>query len=173
MKPTSSRAVQPVRKRVKQARRNHLPSSPEEWFEEIRAAYQDARKAIPFGPLVGHRFGEEQLFHLAPAVALKFRDLPARKVTLKRATEAALSSYVANRERQASVLSDPRLAFAFCYLASHYGLGLVEVATVEAVMRFVERNAGRLTETHGRESQPARGRTARTLRAALDPRKGM
>jgi hypothetical protein len=113
------------------------------WLAEIRAAYAEAREAIPFGPAAGHRFGEEQLFHLAPAVALKFRGLAARSATLKRATDAALSSYVANQEPHGPVLQDPRLAFAFCYLASHYGLGLVTIATVETVMGFVERNAGR------------------------------
>lgn len=81
-------------------------------------------------------------FTFAPAVALKFRGLPFRGATLKRATEAALISCVANLDSQSSVLSDPRLAFAFCYLASHYGLGLVEMAAVESVMEFLERSAG-------------------------------
>jgi hypothetical protein len=136
---------------VKKAQRI-VPGSPERWLEEIRAAYADAQEAIPFGPVVGHRFGEGELFHLAPAVALKFRNLPSHPATLKRATEAALASYVANLDGQAAVLSDPQLAFAFCYLASHYGLGLVEMATVEAVMGFVERNKGQLSETVSREA---------------------
>lgn len=137
---------------MKKPQRSDLPGSPETWLEEIRAAYADAREAIPFGPLAGHRFGERELFHLAPAVALKFRCLPSRGRTLKRATEAALSSYVANLDDQGSMLSDPRLAFAFCYLASHYGLGLVEMATVDSVMQFLERNAGRLKDTGSREA---------------------
>ena len=57
-----------------------------------------------------------------------------------------MSSYVANLEDQALPLSDPRLAFAFCYLASHYGLGLVEMAAVESVMGFLERNVGQLNK---------------------------
>ena len=93
---------------------------------EIRAAYEDARETIPFGPTVGRKFGEQELFHLAPAVALKFWGLPMGDARLKRVTEAALASYVANMEGQSATLSDPRLAFAFCYLASHFGLGLVE-----------------------------------------------
>jgi hypothetical protein len=63
-----------------------------------------------------------------------------------------LSSYVANLEDQESVLSEPRLAFAFCYLASHYGLGLVDMAAVESVMEFLERNVGLLNETASREA---------------------
>jgi hypothetical protein len=128
---------------VARVKRRALPASPDAWLEEIRAAYADAQEAIPFGPAVGQRFGEEELFHLAPLVALKFRNLPPRGRTLKRATEAALSSYVANLDHRAAALSEPRLAFAFCYLASHYGLGLVDIATVESLMEFLERNNGR------------------------------
>ncbi len=137
---------------MKKPQPSDLPCSPESWLEEIRAAYADAREAIPFGPVAGHRFGERELFHLAAAVALKFRHLPSRGRTLKRATEAALSSYVANLDDQGSVLSDPRLAFAFCYLASHHGLGLVERATVDSVMQFLERNVGRLKGKESREA---------------------
>lgn len=136
---------------MKRLEQRELPATPEAWLEEIRAAYADAQEAIPFGPAVGQCFGEQELFHLAPAVALKFRSLPSRGATLKRATEAALTSYVANLESQRSVLSDPRLAFAFCYLASHYGLGLVEMAAVESVMECLERNAGLVSEETSRE----------------------
>jgi len=101
---------------------------------------------------VGQHFGEQELFHLAPAVALKFRGLPIRGAALKRATEAALSSYVANLQEQGSALADPRLAFAFCYLASHYGLGLVEVSEVESMMEFLGRNLGRLNARASREA---------------------
>ena len=131
---------------MKRPQRRNPPATPEAWLDEIRVAYADAQEAIPFGPAVGQRFGERELFHLAPAVALKLRSLPSRGATLKRATEAALSSYVANLETQGSVLSDPRLAFAFCYLASHYGLGLVEMAEVESVMEFLESNVGLIDE---------------------------
>jgi len=129
---------------MRRTRRRELPATPEEWLEEIRRAFADAREAIPFGPLTDHAFGEEQLFHLAPAVALKFRDGAPRGARLKQATEAALSSYVVNLERRKATLSDPRLAFAFCYLASHFGLGLLDAATAESVMNFVEGNADRL-----------------------------
>jgi hypothetical protein len=137
---------------VKETERREPPATPEAWLEEIRAAYADAKEAIPFGPAVGQRFGKRELFHLAPAVALKFRRLPCRGATLKRATEAALSSYVANLEDQGSALSDPRLAFAFCYLASHFGLGLVEMSAVESTMEFLERNVGRLNARASREA---------------------
>ena len=137
---------------MKRPQRSDPLATPEAWLDETRVAYADAQEAIPFGPVVGQRFGERELFHLSPAVALKFRSLPSRGATLKRTTEAALCSYVANLETQGSVLSDPRLAFAFCYLASHYGLGLVDMAAVASVMEFLERNVGLLNETASREA---------------------
>jgi hypothetical protein len=108
------------------------------WLREIAAAYCDAQEAIPFGRLIGEPIAEGDLFHLASRVALKFRGLRASPRNLKKATEAALVSYVANKERQPEEFADPRLAFAFCYLAGHYGLGLVEAGDVDQLMEFVE-----------------------------------
>lgn len=120
--------------------KNPVPESPEGWLVEIAAAYQDAREAIPFGPAVGESVGEAELFHFAPAVTLKFRGLPRSKRKLSRATEAALASYVATRDGNAVVFEKPQLAFAFCYLASHHGLGLLGETEAEGLMEYVERN---------------------------------
>ena len=152
--------------------RRELPATAAAWLEEIRAAYEDARETIPFGPTVGREFGEQELFHLAPAVALKFRGLPMGDARLKRATEAALTSYVAIEEGQSAALSDPRLAFAFCYLASHFALGLVEAATVEMVMEYLEQNTGLLSDASRMKSDPSvnlpgrRGRRRSEARSA-------
>src|SRR6266542_2293193 len=75
-----------------------IPESLEAWVIEIAAAYLDASEAIPFGPEAGERFGEAELFHLAPAVALKLRGLPRSGRRRARATEAALASYIATRD---------------------------------------------------------------------------
>jgi hypothetical protein len=117
--------------------KNPVPASPEDWLIEISAAYRDAREAIPFGPLVDQPFGESELFHLAPAVTLKFRDLPQSSRRLGRAAEAALASYVVNRDDSPGVFKSPHLAFTFCYLASHYGLGLVSASNVDSLMEYV------------------------------------
>ena len=116
-----------------------LPASLEAWLVEIAAAYQDARDVIPFGPAVGEPFGEAQLFHLAPTLALKMRGLPRSARKLARATEAALASYIATRDGAPEVFTNPHVSFAFCYLASHHGLGLLDEAQTEEVMDQVER----------------------------------
>jgi hypothetical protein len=77
---------------------------------------------------VGADLTEHELFHLAPAVCLKFRGVQGSKGALERATEAALSSYVAMTGRDAESLarlSSSQMAFAFCYIAAHFGLDLV------------------------------------------------
>ena len=92
-----------------------VPQTAAEWVEEIAAAYEDARDALPFTPVVGVVAGARDLFHLAPHVAIKFRALPESR--RQAAVEAALCTYVASEG--SAVLDDPRLAFALCYLASH------------------------------------------------------
>lgn len=118
--------------------RNAMPRTPEAWIVEIAAAYRDAAEAIPFGPMVGERFGETELFHLAPPVAVKFRGFGRSTRALQKATDAALASYVANRGRHGGVLRQRHPAFAFCYLASHYGLNLLTARQVDSLLIYIE-----------------------------------
>jgi len=121
-----------------------MPDSPEAWLDEIAAAYRDGQEAIPFGPLVGQAFKPEDLFHLAPLVCLKFRGIKRTRKLIQQATDAALASYVATKERIPEVLAVPQLAFAFAYLASHFGLDLLDERQVEAVMEYIEQNQAKL-----------------------------
>ena len=121
-----------------------LPDSPEAWLDEIAAAYRDGQEAIPFGRLVGQEVKPEDLFHLAPLVCLKFRGIKRTRKLIQRATDAALASYVATKEQVPEVLAVPQLAFAFAYLASHFGLDLLDEQHVEAVMEYVEQNKAEL-----------------------------
>jgi hypothetical protein len=126
-------------KRMREPRRP-LPKSGKEWLAEIAVAYLDAREAIPFGELLGEPFRETDLFHLASAVAAKFRGSSQSPRLRKRANEAALASYAASLSANRSALTDRHLAFAFCYLASHYGLRLLTTERVEALMADIEQN---------------------------------
>lgn len=117
-----------------------LPKSREDWLAEIVAAYLDAREAIPFGEVLGEPFRDAtcsiwRLLWLSSSAAIRGR---ARRE--KSADEAALASYAANVRVNRSVLKDPRLAFALCYLASHYGLRLLTAERAEELMADMERN---------------------------------
>jgi translation initiation factor 2 beta subunit (eIF-2beta)/eIF-5 len=113
-----------------------LPRTPTEWLTEIADAYADAYEALPLMPLVGSDPDESVLFHLAPQVAIKFRGLSDQQ--LPGATEAALSSYVASKEQVGLALDRPHIAFAFCYLAAQFGLGIVSEQTINEVMTLIE-----------------------------------
>jgi hypothetical protein len=118
--------------------KNPLPKTPEEWLDEIAAAYVDAREAIPYGRFVDQVITEKDLYHMVPSVCLNFRGLGQSDEILTQATDAALTSYVATRGLVGEVLDIPQMAFAFCYLASHFGLDLVDQEVVQEVMDHME-----------------------------------
>ncbi len=126
-----------------------VPETVTGWAQEIAAAYRDARDAGPFMPLVGVLPRAKDLFHLAPHVATKFRGLPESR--RQEAVEAALSTYVAS-EHRTPALREPYVAFALCYLASHYGLDLVTEEAVDQIMDHLL--ADRASDLGGRQGMP-------------------
>lgn len=117
-----------------------LPAAPEEWLKEIAAAYLDAEEAIPFGPMAGVTITKKDLFHLAPDVCLKFRGMERSKKNLNKVNETALSSYVVMQEAEPDTMADPQMAFAFCYVASHFGMGLLTDEEATGILEYVEKH---------------------------------
>jgi len=126
--------------------RTGTPKSKLEWIAEISEAYRDAEEAIPFGAFTGQPIKEKDLFHLAPAVCLKFRGVKRTKRNLKKATDAALSSYVASKGSVGRILDDPHISFAFCYLASHFALDLVDEIEINEIMEHIAAHPKELAE---------------------------
>jgi len=124
--------------------KHSIPETPRAWLEEIAKAYKDARETIPFGALVGKDIKPDDLFHMAPVICLKFRGLGLTGRLRKQATEAALSSYVATEDESPEVFSTPQIAFAFAYLASHFGLDLLDADAVSTLMEYVEEHQDKL-----------------------------
>ena len=123
-----------------------IPENTEAWLDEIVNAYRDAAEALPFGSLADHDMTEADLFHLGPAVCLKFRGIKASAANLKRAADAALSSYVVTADLEGDMLDRPQVAFAFCYIASHFGLGLIEETTASRILDHITDNADTLVQ---------------------------
>ena len=121
-----------------------IPTSANEWLIEIAEAYKDAQEAIPFGPAAGVDVTERDLFHIAPSVCIKFRGLGRSKKNIKKATEAALSSYVATEELSDGIANSSYLSFAFCYIASHFGLNLIQENEASEVIQYVEGHQSQL-----------------------------
>ena len=113
-----------------------LPQSPTEWLDEIAAAYADAYEALPYMRSEDMEPDESLLFHMAPRVALKFRGRPEQQA--EAATEAALCSYIASKEQVGPALDDAHIAFAVCYLAAQFGLGIVSDQAINEIMTFIE-----------------------------------
>ena len=115
----------------------NLPTSSEEWFQDITRAYLDAKEAQPVGEAVGEPIAEKDLFHLAPHVFLKFRNFRASKRRRAEIVEGTLASYVVTMDEgtgRGELRDSPILSFAFCYLAAHFVADLLDQATVEHLM---------------------------------------
>jgi hypothetical protein len=132
-----------------------MPSGLEEWMNEIALAYRDALEAIPFGELVGQTVTEKDLFHFSPLVYLKFRGLEESESHLNRAKETAFSSYVASEEISGDLFGVPQMAFAFCYVAGHLGLGLLDEEESSRIIDHVERNVKLLVEMTANKKRPS------------------
>ena len=114
------------------------PKTPDAWLEEIAKVYLDAIETMQFGALTGNKIEEREFFHLAPSLCLKFRGIKTTEDNLKKATDAALSSFVATKDSVDNLFEIPQMAFAFCYLASHFGLDLVDEQTLSQAMGYIE-----------------------------------
>ena len=124
--------------------KNKIPTTQQAWLEEIAKAYCDACETLPFGKIVGQEINPEDLFHLGPAICMKFRGVKNTKRNLEKATDAALTSYVATKEIVGDLFDIPQMSFAFSYIASHYGLDLVDEKLSTKLLEYIESNLKRL-----------------------------
>jgi hypothetical protein len=122
---------------------NPLPVSPEGWLVEVAEAYHQARQMRRSGRAHGDQADACDLSLLAPLVALKFRRLRRSQGKLAKASDAVLASHLVTSD-DADFLKEPQLVFAFSYVASHYGLGMLTETEAEGVMDYVERHRKKL-----------------------------
>lgn len=115
-----------------------LPTSPEEWSDEIRLAMEDARDTKPFAALMGTKLTEAELFHLAPQVCLTFRGRKLKGKAQDKVVKGALANYVANEER--GLRASPKMAFALCYVAAHLVLDLITEDEAQDILAYCENN---------------------------------
>ncbi|MFA6716821.1 MAG: hypothetical protein WCS27_15685 [Victivallaceae bacterium] len=123
-----------------------IPNDERQWVDEIIEAYEDAEATIPFGNAIGRKITTDDLFHFAPAICLKFRGIKNTKKNLERASEAALCSIVATKDNEDGILDNPFISFSLSYLASHYGLELVDAKTITGLMDYIEENINEIKQ---------------------------
>ena len=117
-----------------------LPCTPAQWLAEIRLAIADASEAKLFSP-PEDTVTDDNLFHLAPLVCLKFRGRKRDGAEASRVTEVALANHVANSTGEATghgVNEKPMLAFAVCYVAAHLALDLLDEQQADAILAYCE-----------------------------------
>ncbi|MDQ6999170.1 MAG: hypothetical protein Q9M17_10695 [Mariprofundus sp.] len=122
-----------------------IPTSNEGWIIEIIDAYKDAKAAIPFAEAAGKNISDADLFHMAPLVCLKFRDLLRSEASRTKAKDAAMGSYMANMEAGNRNMHDPVIAFSLCYIIAHYGLGLLDEEKCQNILMLVETHLEKIT----------------------------
>ena len=115
-----------------------LPSSPQARLDEIAEAYLDASGVIPFAPLVDQEITPDNLFHLGPALCFKFRGMEPSPEELDSVTKTVLSSYLVTEENTPGIFFAPELAFAFCYLSSHFVCDLIDEEMAYSLIEYVE-----------------------------------
>ena len=118
-----------------------LPESPDQWLAEIRLAWKDSRETKSFAHMTGTNVADADLFHLAPLVCLKFRGRESTGKEADKVTKGALANYVVNTGPDASVqglASNPKMAFALCYVSAHLVLELVDEETASEILDFCE-----------------------------------
>ena len=81
---------------------------------------------------------------MAPPICMEFRGVGSDERLRRKATEAALSSYIATKKQSPDAFSSPQVTFAFVYLASHFALDLLEGDVVDEIMEYVEANQDKL-----------------------------
>ena len=115
-----------------------LPTTDQEWLADIASAYQDAASAKCFGLVTVVRpIRKDEYCHLAPHVYLEFRGIKAGKIKRFQVVEGVLASMEATMtdgDGGQYIEKSPLLAFAFCYLAAHLMLDLLDEQTVECTM---------------------------------------
>ena len=120
--------------------KHSAPQNNEEWLIEIARAYLDASKSKSAGTLSGNNLDENDLYHFAPALCLKFRGIKKNEQLTKKVTEAALLSYAATEDTAGAIFTIPQLSFAFCYLAAHFELDIIEENSIIEIMDFLVEN---------------------------------
>lgn len=122
---------------------NKIPSTEQEWLEEISKAYLDA--------IDSQTANLQEIYHLAPAVCLKFRGLTKTESNIKKATDAALSSYMATKKVVGDLFDISQMSFAFCYVLSHFGLELLDEKMSSDLLDYIEANLDQLVSATNKE----------------------
>ena len=110
-----------------------IPNTPDQWLDELAAAYASAKAFIQLGEAVDIGISEDNLFHLAPLTCLKRHGVLDAEAEPK-ATNAALAAYASNIKD--ARLRAPHMRFIFCYIHALASIGILPEDEVARLMTF-------------------------------------
>ena len=122
-----------------------LPKTPAEWLHEIECAMVDAQKSKPLSGSGRQKGIEHSVCTSAAAACLQFRGRRLRDNAAIRVVLDVIEAYLANTDSDQVDLGlqgRPFRSFAFCYLAAHRSLGLLDVPQADAIFKFCDENLG-------------------------------
>jgi hypothetical protein len=145
---------------------NPIPTTNSAWLDEVRNAFAEASKALPFQKLLGKNANPALFPFIASSLCAKYRGLPISGQEFDNAKEVTLASYEASAVYHAKSFEVPEVSFAFCYVACHYGYRLISEAETGRILGdLMDRADVLLTPPKPR---PAKGK--RRSPATADPR---
>lgn len=114
-----------------------IPKTDSEWLEEVNLAFADAAEALPVLAMLGDPASPSALYSIAPNVCAKFRGLPTSGAKFNDARSISLGSYLATLDTHPKLFKRPGIAFAFCYVATHFGYELIAHEDVGRIMGYI------------------------------------
>ena len=120
-----------------------LPKTPAEWLHEIVCAMADAQKFKPAHDSGRQKGIEHSTCNLAAVACLKFRGRRSRGNEIIGVLLDVIEAYLENTDPDRNGLQgSPFRSFAFCYLAAHRSLGLLDGPQADAIFKFCDENLG-------------------------------
>ena len=116
---------------------NPIPTTTSAWLDEVRHAFAEASKALPLKKLLGNNANPALIPFTAASLCAKYRGIPTSGRAFDQAAEATLASYEASAEYHAKSFEVPEVAFAFCYVASHFCYGLISEAEAGRILGYL------------------------------------
>ena len=122
--------------------KNNLPNSREQWMLEISGAFNHAveedKELLENGTIY---YGD--LYQKSPIICLENRSIQKTKKNIQTA-ESAVHMNFDKFPEDSIVYESPELSFAFGYLASHFGLKLIEHTLLVDVFNYLVSNLEKL-----------------------------
>lgn len=113
-----------------------LPATPQEWLEEIDAAYSAAQVLAQSEQGELTAAAKQDLYKFAAIFAAKNRAVTDRDTRVEAARFAA-QSRAKDFNAEPAVVSNYEINFMLAYLESHMSMGVITATELDSIMRYL------------------------------------